>query len=88
MADIKFGTSQINKPTPAGVNLGVRIFTITGGIFLGWMQTTPLINVHSQATISSILGLLLAITNGIAPLFGVNTTQRSIPTTEVKAMTT
>jgi hypothetical protein len=88
MTQIKFGTDQIKNPTPAGVNLGVRIFTIAGGIFLGWMQTTPLINVHSQATTSSILGLLLAITNGIAPLFGVNTTQTSIPTAEVKAMTT
>ncbi len=88
MAVIKFGTKQINNPTPAGINLIARVFTVVAGIFLGWMQTNNIIEVHSQGTISSILGLLLAIINGIAPLFGVNTTQTAIPTKDVSAMTT
>ena len=88
MSDIKFGTKQINNPTPAGINLIVRIFTIVAGVFLGWMQTSPIIGIHYQAGISSILGLLLAIVNGIAPLFGVNTTQTVIPKEDVAAMAT
>lgn len=88
MAVIKFGTKQINNPTPSGINLVARVLTVVGGIFLGWMQTSNFIGVYSQATISSILGLLLAIINGIAPLFGVNTTQVAIPTKDVSAMST
>jgi hypothetical protein len=90
MAVIKFGTQQLKNPTPAKINLGVRIFTIVAGIFLGWMQTDTLINIepHARAVTCSILGLLLAIANGIAPLFGVNTSQTVIPKEDVAAMTT
>ena len=90
MSTIKFGPRQLRNPTPAKINLGVRIFTIVAGIFLGWMQTDTIINIeaHSKAVTSSILGLLLAIINGIAPLFGVNTTQTIIPKEDVAAMTT
>ena len=86
MATIKFGTNQINNPTPKGINLAVRIFTITVGAFLGWMQTNTLIYGETQAILGSILGLLLAIVNGIAPLFGIETTQSVIPKKDVTAM--
>lgn len=86
MSTINFGTDQINNPTPAGLNLYVRIFTVIAGVFLGWMQTNNFIHVHAQAIISSTLGLLLAIVNGIAPLFGVTTTQTEIPKENVTAM--
>lgn len=88
MANLKFGREQLQNPTPAGINLTVRIFTITAGIFLGWMQTNNIIETHAQSLISSILGLLLALVNGIAPLFGVETSQQSIPKDNVTAMTT
>ena len=86
MSVIKFGTGQINNPTPAGINLAVRVFTITAGIFLGWMQTNNLFGAGTQNIISSILGLLLALVNGLAPLFGVDTTQQAIPRKDVAAM--
>jgi Mg2+/citrate symporter len=86
MASIKFGAKQINNPTPRGVILAVRIFTIAAGIFLGWMQTTTFIDKSAQAVISSVLGLALALVNGIAPLFGVDTTQTVIPKKDVAAM--
>jgi hypothetical protein len=87
MANIKFGTGQIKNPTPAGINLVVRIFTIAAGIFLGWMQTNNIINNHLQSILGSILGLLLALVNGIAPLFGIETTHEAVPKENVTAMT-
>lgn len=71
MATIKFGAKQIANPTPASVNVWVRVFTIVAGIFMGWMQTNDIIPAHAQGVISAILGLFLAIINGVAPLFGV-----------------
>jgi hypothetical protein len=88
MAEVKFGTGQVNNPTPAGINLWVRIFTIVGGIFIGWMQTTNLIGPMTQGAISSILGLLLAIVNGLAPLFGVDISSKTVPTEKVTAIDT
>ena len=86
MATIKFGANQINNPTPKGINLIVRIFTIAAGIFLGFLQTSNLIPAATATIISSILGLLLALVNGIAPLFGVETTQTVIAKEDVAAM--
>lgn len=88
MAEVKFGTGQVNNPTPAGINLWVRVFTVVAGIFIGWMQTTNLIGPITQGIISSILGLLLAIVNGLAPLFGVDITSRTVPTDKVTAVET
>lgn len=88
MAEIKFGTKQVSNPTPAGINLWVRIFTIVAGIFLGWMQTTNLIGPITQNSISSILGLLLAVVNRLAPLFGVDISSSTVPIEKVKAIET
>lgn len=89
MAEVKFGTKQMSNPTPAGINLWVRVFTIVGGIFIGWMQTTNLIGPLTQGAISSILGLLLAIANGLAPLFGVDLgSAKTVPVDQVTAVET
>lgn len=88
MADVKFGTSQLKNPTPSKVNLIVRIFNVVSGIFLGWMMTTPngMIGTKSQAYISSILGLLIALVNGLAPLFGIELDRKTVPADQVTAM--
>lgn len=88
MAEIKFGTSQISNPTPSKVNLIVRIFNVVAGIFLGWMMTTPngMIGTTTQAYVSSILGLVIALVNGIAPLFGIELDRKTVPADQVTAM--
>lgn len=86
MANVSFGLDQVSNPTPSKLNLWVRVFTIVSGIFLGWMQTNSLIPAHAQNTIGSILGLLLAISNGLAPLFGVEITSNKVPVAKVTAM--
>lgn len=69
---IKFGTSQLNNPTPSKINLVVRVYTVVAGVFLGWMVTNNLIGPNTQNVISSIVGLSLALVNGLAPLFGLD----------------
>ena len=86
MAEVKFGAKQISKPTPANVNLAVRVFTVIAGIFMGWMSTNDLIGPNTQGHISSILGLLLALVNGLAPLFGVQITSGTVKAEDVTAI--
>lgn len=87
MATISFGTSQLNKPTPASINRAVRVFTIAAGIFLAWMSTSNLIPEHTKDVLNQVLGLALGLTNGIAPLFGVDITG-DVPAKAVTAVET
>lgn len=85
---VKFGTSQISNPTPSRVNLWVRVYTVTAGIFLGWMPTTNLIGPITAGKISGIVGLSLLLANGLAPLFGIdlNGNPKKVPIDDVTAM--
>lgn len=78
---VNFGVSQITNPTPSRINLWVRVFTVAGAIFLAWMSTSSIIGPHSKDAINQILGLFLGLTNGLAPLFGVEIN----PSAKVKA---
>ena len=87
MANVTFGVPSINKPTPAGINKWVRVATVVIGIFLGWMNTNNLIPETSQDVINSLGGLVLAIINGVAPLFGIDiSSTEQVPIEEVKSM--
>jgi len=68
---MKFGRKQLTNPTPSSVNFWIRVFTVIAGVFMGWMQTAVFIGPKTQAMLSSILGLMIALGNGIAPFFGV-----------------
>lgn len=88
MANIRFGANQISNPTPSRINLIVRIFNVVAGVFMGWMMTTPngMIGLKTQGYISSILGLAIALVNGIAPLFGIELDRKTVPADQVTAM--
>lgn len=88
MATVSFGRSQMRNPSPAGLVFWVRLVTIISGIFMGWMQTASFIPSKSQAIISSILGLALALGNGVIPLFGVEVKTDSVPIEDVTAIET
>lgn len=89
MADIKFGTNQLNNPTPSGVNLWVRIFTIITGVFLAWTSTTNLMGPHSKDVVNQLLGLAILLSNGLAPLFGIEISGNAkIPISKVSAADT
>lgn len=74
MAKVKFGTQQIDNPTPARLNLWVRVFTIAGGIFMAWMATASIMGPNAKDVVNQVLGLALGLANGLAPLFGVPVT--------------
>ena len=87
MANVTFGVPSISKPTPAGINKWVRVATVVIGIFLGWMNTNDLIPETSQDIINSLGGLILAIINGVAPLFGINlSANEQVPQEDIKSM--
>lgn len=85
MANILFGVKQISKPTPANINRWVRVFTVTAAIFLAWMSTSNIVGPHSKDIINQVLGLALGLTNGLAPLFGVQLSG-SVPAEDVKSV--
>jgi hypothetical protein len=87
MADVKFGIPQINNPTPSKVNFWVRVFTVIAAIFLAWMSKTNLIGPNSKDAINQLLSLALLLTNGLAPLFGIDINSNAkIPADQVTAM--
>ena len=83
---VKFGTSQLGNPTPSKVNLYVRVFTVVAGVFMGWMSTNNIIGPITQSYIGSILGLLIGIINAVAPFFGINVSEPTVPTEQVTSM--
>ena len=68
---VKFGTSQVSNPTPSKINLWVRVFTVSAAIFMAWMATASVMGPNTKDIVNQILGLLLGLTNGLAPLFGI-----------------
>lgn len=88
MPKVSFGTSQVKNPTPSSINLWVRVFTVAAGVFMGWMATASLMGPNTKDILNSILGLLIGLINGIAPLFGVDISSRTVPTDKVTAIDT
>ena len=88
MSNVKFGFKQVARPTPANINRWVRVVTITTAIFMAWMATATLIAPHAKDILNQILGLQMALINGLAPLFGVQLTVDTVPSAEVAAIET
>jgi hypothetical protein len=86
-AAVKFGFAQTTNPTPSGINLWVRIFTVATSIFLAWISTANIVGPHSKDVLTQILGLALGLANGLAPLFGVQVSGE-VPAKEVSAIDT
>ena len=86
MATIGFGRKHLKNPTPSRLANAIKIFTVIGGILLGWIGTVNFIPLGTSSIIQSILGLLIGIANGVLPFFGVNTTQTEVPIENVTQM--
>lgn len=86
---IKFGISQASNPTPSNINLWVRVFTVAAAIFMAWLATANVVGPNTKDLINQILGLLLTLTNGLAPLFGIQLTNgesKKVSVEDVSAM--
>lgn len=88
MPEVKFGTQQINNPTPANLNLWVRVFTISASAFMAWMATASIMGPNTKDIINQVLGLALILCNGLAPLFGVQVSGGDVPVKDVAAIET
>lgn len=83
---VNFGRSQLKNPTPSKLSGWVKAFTVIIGIVIGWIGTAPFIPSGTSTNIQSVLGLLLAIGNGVLPFFGVETSQQNVPIDQVAEM--
>lgn len=82
----KFGLSNRNRPTPARINVLAGVITGAIGIFIGWTGTNDIIPPKTENLITSILGLLLLLIPVLKPLFGVDVTEKTVPTSQVTAI--
>ena len=86
MATVKFGTKQLQNPTPSGHSKVIDLFTAVAGVVIAWLVTATYIPNSVSNVISSILGLLIGVAQAVKPFFGVITTQHDIPKEDVTAM--
>ncbi len=68
---VKFGRSQLKNPTPTIVGNIVQVTNIVASSVIVWITTVTFINAKWSSIIQGIFGLILLITNGLKPLFGV-----------------
>lgn len=68
---IKFGRDQIKNPTPHTVAFNVTVISIVAGVIQMWLSTAGFIPSKTSEIIQSFLGLIVALSNALKPLFGV-----------------
>lgn len=85
MGEIKFGRKQINNPTPASINFWLKVVNLVCGASVGWLATSgrSIFHPHTLDIINGIVGLLLIITNVLAPMFGVQVQTKDVPVEDV-----
>lgn len=88
MTQVKFNSSQLSNPTPAGLNRWVRVFTVVVAALIAWMPTNNVVPHNVQDVLTPILALLMTLANGIAPFFGIEVSGKSVPAEDVTAMET
>ncbi len=86
MAQVKFGSQQLNKPTPANYDRLVKIFIGVSGLLLAWFPTNNLVPHHVQDVLTPIINLLNSVLLFLLPFFGVQTDAKKIPADQVTQM--
>ena len=82
----KFGLSQLKNPTPSKLGNAIKVFTVVGSLVLAWIGTAPFIGAKTSTIAQSILGLLIGISNGILPFFGIPNDGEPIAVDNVSSM--
>jgi len=83
MAQVNFGMSQLKNPTPARIGRIVTVTSVVLGVFIGWSSTTNLIPHPADDYVNGILGLFMALTNALKPLFGIEIPSNVVATKDV-----
>lgn len=80
----KFGRRQIGQPTPASVGFKIMVVSIVAPVIQVWLGTAGYIPNNVSNIIVSILALIIALSNALKPLFGVEIPESSVPSKDVK----
>jgi hypothetical protein len=83
MAQVNFGMDQLKNPTPAKIGRIVTIMSVVLGVFIGWSSSTNIIPHPADDYVNGILGLFMALTNALKPLFGVDIPSNVVATKDV-----
>lgn len=82
--NFKFGRQQMGKPTPASIGFKIMLVSIIAPIIQVWLGTAWYIPNNTSNIIISILALMIAISNALKPLFGVDVPNETVPSEDVK----
>jgi hypothetical protein len=80
-----FGRKQLKNPTPAKIVFWVRVYSVVAGILITSLASAPF-HIPHEAGVNWLLGLSIGVSNGIAPLFGVEVSGNRIPKDQVTSM--
>lgn len=69
---VKVGLKQVTNPTPKGLTLWIRVFTVTAAFFMGFFATNTMMGPVTKNYLNTILGFVTGLINVIAPLFGIS----------------
>lgn len=83
---MKFGTQQLNQPTPRNVGRTFKIIIAINSAITVWMGTADYIPSFTAKVVGSILSLVTLLCVSLEPFFGVQTNQKNIPIEQVSEM--
>ena len=79
-----FGRKQIGKPIPASVGFKIMIISVVAPIIQVWLGTASYIPNYLSNIFISVLALIIALSNALKPLFGVDIPQKNVLLEDVK----
>lgn len=83
---IKFGSKQLQNPTPANVARRLDIFCAISGVLIGYLTTASYIPNNISNIIAGILGMLIGVAQSLKPFYGVETTRQTVDIDNVVEM--
>lgn len=81
-----FGRKQLGKPVPASIAFNVMLISAISAVIQAWLLTATYIPNNISNIISSLLALVIAVSNAILPFYGVNVSSDTVPTDQVKSI--
>jgi hypothetical protein len=86
MAKPTFGVPSLKKPTPKKWSNGIDIISAVAGVLIAWLTTATYIPNDVSNIISSILGLIIGISQAVKPFIGINVSEPTVPIDEVEVI--
>lgn len=87
MSNVVFNWGARKMPTPASINLMARGTAIFGSVLITGINTAPFPISHSFREYSTwFISIAIGLANGLAPLFGVQTTQERVNVSDVSVL--